>query len=183
MYTYAAKVWGCASSKGPLSVAPCGTLTIRTFLRRCTQGAAHLPGEGFECHSVLLVQKHTRIRCTAGIGVGNDVQPVIDVGGQNTSATNTIGFNLTYTDPYITSVSPSDTEGGTTNGPVSINGGGFGPAGERWNAFFNPPVLLGGRECTDPVVTVDDTQIQCMPPPGTGTRAHPNPIVPCVSYA
>lgn len=140
------------------------------------QHSGHTPNQGFECLDVDIPQRHYRVNCRVGVGVGNGVLPIIDVGGVNNSIsiranlTNSL-TNIAFNPPFVESVSSSTTQGGRAavggNGPVAITGRNFGPAGTEWIAFFDR-VLLNGVECTDAVVTVDDTEIQCIPPPGTG---------------
>uniref|UniRef100_A0A7S0R613 IPT/TIG domain-containing protein n=1 Tax=Pyramimonas obovata TaxID=1411642 RepID=A0A7S0R613_9CHLO len=127
---------------------------------------------GFNCTNTEFVafapsQETQQIRCQIGVGVGNSVNPVVYISGLNSSAVSPVG-NLSYPTPVITSVSPSSTPGLDVNGPVIIKGNYFGPAGTMWSPFFESNPLLGGQECIDPQVVVDDTEIACLPPAGSG---------------
>ncbi|KAK3247367.1 hypothetical protein CYMTET_43139 [Cymbomonas tetramitiformis] len=122
--------------------------------------------QGFACDDVLLIEFHQQIRCTVGVGVGTNIRVRVAVDGLN----NTMDENdnlLTYPAPYLYSVTESTTTGGYANGPVTIFGANFGPTGEVYESLLES-VLLGTCTCSDPIVTVADTQIECLPPAGSG---------------
>ncbi|KAK3244473.1 hypothetical protein CYMTET_45911 [Cymbomonas tetramitiformis] len=122
--------------------------------------------QGFACDDVQLIEFHQQIRCTVGVGVGTNIRVRVAVDGLN----NTMDENdnlLTYPAPYLYSVTESTTAGGADNGPVTIFGANFGPVGEVYKPLFDS-VQLGTSACKDPAVTVADTQIECLPPAGSG---------------
>ena len=101
-----------------------------------------------------------------GQGVGLDVRMVIGGQGSGTSGTDA----LTYIGPRITRVLGAPTEGGI----ATIIGENFGPLGSGFVVSVRTGGAVAGRDgdglavCSNGAVTVEDTEIECEVPAGSG---------------
>jgi hypothetical protein len=118
-----------------------------------------------------LDETKTSISGYVGSSVGYGLRVQVMVAGQMSSddAADNVNNLVSYPRPHIHNDIPVTalTAGGLENGPVTIKGLHLGPAGEDFKQYFQS-VLIGGQQCTDAIVTEAGTELQCLPPGGTG---------------
>jgi len=155
------------------------TVTGKNFGPRLTdikmkvKGTADPPGGGIECKSVAWVNATARdsLRCVSPNSVGRGLNVIVIVAEQPNAETTDVNKLVNFPPPVVLHSSAnqvgSKTAGGQVSGPVLITGRNFGPAGEQYKQYFDS-VYIGAGLCTEPVVTITGTQLQCLPPEGSG---------------
>ncbi|KAH3746093.1 tyrosine protein kinase [Pelomyxa schiedti] len=109
------------------------------------------------CSTATVAVPHTEITCTAPSGTGV-VQGTLLVPDDLRFSQST-SFQMTYAVPEIYVMTPTHTQGGTTE----IYGDNFGPVGTPVS------VAINGASCLNPKVEVNHTKITCTVQPGCGT--------------
>ncbi|KAF2070534.1 hypothetical protein CYY_008152 [Polysphondylium violaceum] len=107
-----------------------------------------------ECLDPIVTIDHTTATCKAPAGSGKSNPLILTVATQTSNS-----FDLAYGLPTVSSSTKSSTQGGDI---VTLTGSNFGSSVDS--------VLINDKECTDAKITVVDTQITCVAPPGTGSK-------------
>ena len=107
---------------------------------------------------------HSKFQFSVPVGYSHDLDIVVTVARQ-TCITTTKGMRFTYVAPAITSSSSAPPSGG----PITITGRYFGPVGFPSVEFAYAIDWSGAQiPCTNPRVTIFNTQLTCTMGPGLG---------------